>query len=112
MRIARIAIAAVSILSFAVACYGEGRDVSTPQVRKITGTVSQVSFVHEFLVVICEEGYVKFHVPEGVTIMCGTKTVALDDIDTEDSVIVQFTTDEKGEKTAVAIRDNTVKRDY
>lgn len=112
MKTALACIVAAVGLFFASAVHGAEDGAAAPQVKKVNGTVSQVSFVHGFLVVSSEEGYVKFDVPEGTAIARGAKRIDLDEIDPEDSVIVQYTVNEKGERTALDIRDSTWKRDY
>ncbi len=80
--------------------------------RRISGTVSQVGFAFSFIVVICEEGYLTFHVTDETAIIRDRRKASLDEIDPEDAVTVQYRVDEEGRRIALSIRDSTSKRSY
>lgn len=121
---ARVAVCLYCLLFFpAVVCQaqdagGDAGQTETPAVdpveqeksiKRMSGTVAKVSFVMGTIMVTGEKGYITFKVPDKTPISRGMKNIALDEIDTGDSVIVQYYEDAAGEKIASFIRDSTRK---
>ncbi|MGE5308031.1 MAG: hypothetical protein ACM3OC_03005 [Deltaproteobacteria bacterium] len=75
-----------------------------PELKWITGTVSQVAFAKSFLLVITEKGYLKFDVKDDETVIrIGGEKADLSEIDPEDSVRIQYYSPKPGQYTAVFV---------
>lgn len=92
-------------------CYcEESREVPKPagqQTKHLSGTVAQVEFVEGFIVVFSDSGYITVQVGPDTLITRGSQKISLDDIDTGDSVMVQYNNPEPGIYVAVSIRDSS-----
>ena len=77
------------------------------QLKRLSGTVSQIEFAQGYMVVNVDElGYIKVYVPESATISRGFESIDISGVGLEDSVIVHYKIDD-GKNIAVMIRDST-----
>jgi hypothetical protein len=77
-----------------------------PELKWIYGSVAKVSFTAGYIVVFSDQGYTNFKVTDKTAISIGPKKVGLDDINTEDSVRVQYYSPEPGKCVAVSISES------
>lgn len=59
-------------------------------VKRITGTISKVSFVFSSLMLICDLGYVTFSVPANATIVRSGRTIKLEELKTGETITIQY----------------------
>ncbi|MFH0828049.1 MAG: hypothetical protein V1919_02655 [Candidatus Omnitrophota bacterium] len=108
-RVTALIVAAI-ILTLKTPSYSQENQtnstVSMPELKWMYGTVSQVSFVKGFILVITDQGYLTVTVPDNTTIMLGPKKASLDEIKTEDMVRIQYYCPEPGKYTAVSISES------
>lgn len=59
-------------------------------VKRITGTISKVSFVFSSLMLICDLGYVTFSVPGNATIVRSGRPIKLEELKTGETITIQY----------------------
>ena len=59
-------------------------------VKRITGTISKVSFVFSSLMLICDLGYVTFSVPANATIVRSGRPIKLEELKTGETITIQY----------------------
>jgi len=100
----------IIISSLAVSAYCQEDQAapsnSTPELAWMFGTVSQVSFIKEFISLITDHGYIYVSVPDNATIVFGARKMSLEDIKPEDSVRIQYYCPEPGKYVAVTVSES------
>jgi hypothetical protein len=77
------------------------------QLKRLSGTVSQIAFAQGYIVVNVDElGYIKVYVPETASVSRGFESIDISGIGLEDSVIVHYKV-EDDMNIAVMVRDST-----
>ena len=82
-----------------------------PPFYQVSGSVSKISPAQDLIVVFtADQGYLTFYrVPSSVIVNSVSRTMDFSEIDTADSVTVQYNFDEKGRRFITGLRDGTDK---
>ncbi len=100
-----IVLTAVCVLTAVYPVYSQEKEQqSQVEIKRLSGSVSQVGFAESFIVVYGELGYIRLQITPETQFTRGTKKIDLSYVKTEDSVLVQYYSPEPGKYVAVSVR--------